>query len=366
VKAHFSSPWHSTVIAARVGSLVGVCFGVCFLTGLLSHFVQHPGGWFLWPAHPVWLYRVTQGVHVGTGLATIPLLLVKLWTVYPALFTAPPVRSALHGLERASVGVLVSSALFELVTGLQNIVHWYPWGFSFPPAHYAVAWVATGSILLHVAVKLPAVKEGWAGRLETSGGPSRRWLLAAALGGSAAVVLATAGQAVPGLRRVSVLAPRSGTGPQGLPVNKTATAAGVTHAATDPGWRLRISGPAGSHALSMNDLMAMPQHEVRLPIACVEGWSASALWRGVRVRDLAEAVGARPDAELRFTSLQAGGGYRVSELPARHVRSDESLVALHLNGETLDLDHGFPCRLIAPSRPGVLQTKWLASIEVLT
>ena len=34
--------------------------------------------------------------------------------------------------------------------------------------------------------------------------------------------------------------------------------------------------------------------------------------------------------------------------------------------EPLDLDHGYPCRVIAPNRPGVLQTKWVASLEVTT
>ena len=52
-------------------------------------------------------------------------------------------------------------------------------------------------------------------------------------------------------------------------------------------------------------------------------------------------------------------------LPARHARDAKTLIALKLNGETLDLDHGYPCRLIAPTRPGVLQTKWLTRIEVV-
>jgi DMSO/TMAO reductase YedYZ molybdopterin-dependent catalytic subunit len=42
-----------------------------------------------------------------------------------------------------------------------------------------------------------------------------------------------------------------------------------------------------------------------------------------------------------------------------------TLVALRLRGERLAIDHGYPARLIAPDRPGVLQTKWLARIEVL-
>ena len=36
-----------------------------------------------------------------------------------------------------------------------------------------------------------------------------------------------------------------------------------------------------------------------------------------------------------------------------------------LYGEVLDIDHGYPARIIAPGRPGVLQTKWLDRIEVL-
>ncbi len=47
------------------------------------------------------------------------------------------------------------------------------------------------------------------------------------------------------------------------------------------------------------------------------------------------------------------------------VASDLTLVALELNGRVLTLDHGFPARIIAPDRPGVLQTKWLSRIEVL-
>jgi DMSO/TMAO reductase YedYZ molybdopterin-dependent catalytic subunit len=48
-----------------------------------------------------------------------------------------------------------------------------------------------------------------------------------------------------------------------------------------------------------------------------------------------------------------------------HARDRMTLIALRVNGEPLHADHGYPCRLIAPSRPGVLQTKWLSRIEVI-
>ena len=44
---------------------------------------------------------------------------------------------------------------------------------------------------------------------------------------------------------------------------------------------------------------------------------------------------------------------------------DRTLLALALNGEPLALDHGYPARIIAPNRPGVLQTKWVTRLEVL-
>jgi DMSO/TMAO reductase YedYZ molybdopterin-dependent catalytic subunit len=363
---------HDERVAARLGLALGIAFGICFLTGLISHAIQQPPWWFTWPTRPVNLYRVTQGVHVITGIASIPLLLAKLATVYPRLFTWPPVRSAPHALERLSVLVLVGAAFFELITGLLNIAHWYPWGFFFPTAHYAVAWIAVGAIVVHIAVKLPVIRRALGDRVDgdddghdSADGPSRRLFLAGVGAGVVAVVVATAGATVPWLRRVSVLAVRTGEGPQGVPVNKSAVAAGVVDTASDPGFRLEVAGPDAVISLSLDDLRTMPQTTADLPIACVEGWSASATWRGVRVRDLVQRVGGSPDQDVRFVSLQESGLYGQSLLPALHARDDLSILALEINGEVLDLDHGYPCRLITASRPGVLQTKWVRRIEVV-
>ena len=87
---------------------LGICFGICFVTGLVSHYAQEPGQPVPFPTGPSWGYRVTQGLHVAAGTAAIPLLLVKLWTVYPRLFLRPPLggprRLAVDGLERVSIG----------------------------------------------------------------------------------------------------------------------------------------------------------------------------------------------------------------------------------------------------------------------
>jgi DMSO/TMAO reductase YedYZ molybdopterin-dependent catalytic subunit len=85
----------------------------------------------------------------------------------------------------------------------------------------------------------------------------------------------------------------------------------------------------------------------------------------VPVRDLLDLVGAPPDADVEVESLQRSGAYRLTELQHQFARDPLTLLALELNGDVLTVDHGFPCRIIAPDRPGVLQTKWVSRIEVL-
>lgn len=373
-EASFTSPLRHERLSARIGTWLGITFGLCFVTGLVSHWYYLPELPLLPPTRPLWGYRLTQGVHVLSGIAAIPLLLVKLWSVYPKLFAEVPFARrkelALHLLERASIAVLVASAIFQLVTGLANAAQWYPWSFSFRSTHYAVAWIAIGALLVHIAVKLPIIRAAWSEPLPepptSYDGPSRRTVLRTAVLASGVAVLAAAGNTVPWLRKVSVFAVRSGEGPQGVPINRSAQAAGVTTTARDPGFRLTLVHGERQVALTRDRLLSMRQRTHALPIACVEGWSAAATWTGVRLSELLDLVDAPHDARLRVTSLQTRGAFGVTELPASFARDDLTLLALQLHGEDLSIDHGYPCRLIAPNRPGVFQTKWVTRIEVLT
>ncbi len=361
----FTSRLHSQQVAARLGRWLGIAFAVCMLTGLWSHVVQHPASWFTVPASPGWLYRVTQGLHVTTGLAAVPLLLAKLFTVYPKLFTWPPVRDLRHGVERASLLLLVGGSVFQLVTGVMNVFHWYAFGFFFTTVHYWSAWTVIGAMVVHLGSKLSLTQQGLSKEgadLEPEGaGLTRRGFLTVTGVASGAVVVATVGQTFSPLGDVSVLAPRTpGDGPQRLPVNKTAAAARID--AT--GWRLTLVG-AITQVLAMDDLLALPQTTVDLPITCVEGWSAGATWTGVRLRDVLALVGADGHRPVRIGSLEASGRYRASVVTSSHSRDERTLLAVRLNGEVLAADHGYPLRLIAPNRPGVLQTKWVDHVEVL-
>ncbi|MEV4598509.1 molybdopterin-dependent oxidoreductase [Amycolatopsis sp. NPDC049253] len=385
----FKGGAHGERVTARIGALLGLAFLICFVTGLLSHLIQHPPGWFFWPSRPVWLYRLTQGAHVISGIAAIPLLLAKLWSVFPKLFERPLVKSLPHALERVSILVLSGSAFFELSSGLLNVAQNYPWNFYFPEVHYAVAWVAIGSVVVHVAVKLPIVRRALTRETvpaeqpattpeaQPEGQPAkkaakkpvygftRRGFLRTTWIATGVAVLSTAGATVPWLKDVSGLSWKTDKGLQKLPVNRTAVAARVTRTAVDPNWRLSVVTRGGTKQFTLADLRALPQVSADLPIACVEGWSQMASWRGISFPMLLRAVGAEPGAEVRVSSLDKTGLYGASTLPGEHTADDLTLLALELNGEVLDVDHGYPCRVIAPSRPGVLQTKWVEKLEVL-
>lgn len=196
----------------------------------------------------------------------------------------------------------------------------------------------------------------------------RRRVFLAGVGVSAAALVAlTAGQAFDVLAPVNLFAPRvKGQGPQALPVNRTAAQAGVTETARDTAWSLEVRGRGGLRRYTRDELAGLPLAEATLPIACVEGWNTMAHWRGVRLRDLLAEAGAARDSTIRLESLQRRGAYRATTMPPHVAWDPLTLVALEVNGGVLDLDHGYPARIIAPGRPGVLQTKWLATIEELS
>ncbi|WP_427885829.1 molybdopterin-dependent oxidoreductase [Kribbella sp. GL6] len=366
----FSSPLHHPRVATVIGRWLGTTVVVCFLTGLYSHFLQDTPSWLPVPSRPANLYRVTQGVHVISGTVAVPLLLAKLWTVYPKLFAKPDLNLA-KLIERLSILVLVSSMALELFIGFVNTLQWYPWPFPFRQTHYALAWIIVGALLVHLAVKLPLIRANWRRTPERrpeslpaeTTGLTRRGLFRTVAGAATLVGITTAGQSATPLGSVAVLAPRKpNIGPQGLPVNRTAEAAGVTGIGAD--WRFTVVGPR-QLSYSLDELRNLTQSRSALPIACVEGWSQGARWEGVRVRDLLELCGAPARSRVRVVSMEKGGFYGTSELPEEFAADPLTLLALRLNGVELALDHGFPARIIAPNRPGVLQTKWVHRLEVV-
>ncbi len=395
-------PWLTSVFASVL--LAGL--PVVIVTGLLSYaayeprfgqaFPAHPGllrlPYFSWPANPAWLYRLNQGVHVGLGLALIPVVLAKLWSVIPKLFTWPPARSLAQIAERVSLLLLVGGILFELVTGVLDIQYWYVFKFDFYTAHYYGAWVFSAAFVSHVALKLPVMVRSLRSRrfrdeLRTPladtrpepmdpdelvspapGTPtmSRRGALALVGGGSLAITAVTLGETLgDSVRPTALLSSRGrsyGSGPTDFQVNRTAATAQISPVAAGDAWRLTLRS-ATPVVLTRAQLLAMPQHTARLPIACVEGWSTVQTWRGVRLADLLAASGVRSLDRAVVRSLEKEGAFATAVLNRHQVLAADALLALTVNGVDLSPDHGYPARVIVPATPGVHNTKWVREIE---
>ena len=348
---------------------------------------------FDWPTSPSWLYRLNQGLHVGLGLVVIPVVLAKLWSVIPRLFAWPPSRSVAQVLERVTLLMLVGGILFEIVTGVLNIQYDYIFGFSFYTAHYFGAWVFIAGVRVPC---VPEAAENGArlrsrsmrsvlrtsvadtvpeppdpdGLVAADPDPptlSRRGALAVVGGGALLVAVFTAGQTLGGFTRgAALLLPRGrsyGKGPNDFQINRTAVAAGIDAAVAGAGGVCNCLGGPEPVTLDRAALVAMPRHTVELPIACVEGWSTTQTWTGVRLADLAAAAGHPHPGSAVVSSLERFGAFNHAILQNNQILNPDSLLAFQVNGADLSLDHGYPARIIVPALPGVHCTKWVSTIE---
>ncbi len=409
-RSPFRSPLRGPWLTSVLGMVLLAGLPLLFVTGLLSYAAYNPDlshvndqtpgkgllGLYLfpWPTHPYWLYRLTQGAHVTLGITLVPILLAKLWSVVPKLFTLPPVRSVGHALERLSLLMLVGGGLFEFATGVLNVQLDYLFPGSFYTLHFYGAWVFTGALSAHVALRMPQAVRALRSRdfraelrtptRRTRPEPpdgtglvatdpaqptmSRRGALGLAGLGSLVLFALTAGQSIGGrLRSTALLAPHgrdTGGGPGGFPVNKTALKAHVRPEETGENWRLTVRGNGRTVHLTLGRLQRLARHTSSLPIACVEGWSTeNQHWEGVRLRDLAALVGHDADPPGVFVeSVQLAGSFRAVALRANQVRDPRSLLALGVNGAPLTADHGYPARIIVPNAPGVMNTKWVRQL----
>ena len=239
IQRRFHSPLHSEWLAAVMGIVLGVSFSVCFLTGMVDYLAQHPPYWFHLPVRPINLFRVTEGgscpYRDNRHSAAACEVVGRLSRISPY----PPVRSVAHALERLSLVPLVGGALFELATGVANIAYWYsPMPFNFTTAHFYVAWITIGGLIVHIGAKLSLTREVVSGRHTDAAraslpsaevtvpvadppvgpGLSRRGFLVAVGGGAGVLLLTVAGETRGALAGPGHPCPSQPTiGPQRLP-----------------------------------------------------------------------------------------------------------------------------------------------------
>jgi DMSO/TMAO reductase YedYZ molybdopterin-dependent catalytic subunit len=128
-------------------------------------------------------------------------------------------------------------------------------------------------------------------------------------------------------------------------------------------WDFRVFGEVEEPLrLTWEELSALPAAEVTIDIHCVTRWSRfDAGFRGVHWRELAKVV--RPKPTARFVVAHAEQGF-TANVPLRALEEEDALLAYEADGEPLTPEHGWPLRLVIPSKYFWKSAKWLRALEL--
>jgi DMSO/TMAO reductase YedYZ molybdopterin-dependent catalytic subunit len=127
-------------------------------------------------------------------------------------------------------------------------------------------------------------------------------------------------------------------------------------------YRLDITGLVQvPQSLTYEQILKLPAVNKVFTLHCVEGWSETLLFEGVRLADLLKP--AKPKEGIMTVIFFAADGYSSSISYKDAVRLDVML-AYKINGKTLDAKRGFPLQLVAESKLGYKWVKWVSAIQL--
>jgi len=140
-------------------------------------------------------------------------------------------------------------------------------------------------------------------------------------------------------------------------------AMGVNH--VDPAqWKLQVTGLVENPlSYTYDEFQKLPMKSYAKTFNCVTSWSIEKpQWEGVPIKYLAEQ--AKPKPESKWVMFYCYDGY-TAPVPVEDALSEDSIVALKLNGKPLSAEQGFPARPFIPQLYGWKSAKWLGRIDFI-
>jgi DMSO/TMAO reductase YedYZ molybdopterin-dependent catalytic subunit len=128
-------------------------------------------------------------------------------------------------------------------------------------------------------------------------------------------------------------------------------------------WRLAVDGMAARPAsFSLAQLKSFPSRTQITEIACEEGWSYIAEWRGVPLVHVLGLVEALPQVRyVVYRSFQPDWWESIDMADALH---PQTLVAYGMNGGELPVGFGGPLRMRVPRQLGYKSVKYIARLTL--
>jgi DMSO/TMAO reductase YedYZ molybdopterin-dependent catalytic subunit len=126
-------------------------------------------------------------------------------------------------------------------------------------------------------------------------------------------------------------------------------------------YNLKISGLVENEkSYSYNEVLSHQSYEKVVTLNCVEGWSATILWKGILIKDLFDEAKSLPSAKTII--FHAYDGYTVT-YPVDYFNGKNILLAYNMNNITIPPERGYPFVLVAEDKWGYKWIKWITEIE---
>lgn len=133
-------------------------------------------------------------------------------------------------------------------------------------------------------------------------------------------------------------------------------------------WALTVKGQVNNpFSINYEQIKAMPSVEEYATLQCVSNkiggdLISTALWKGVRLKDILSKAQLRPGA--KYIAFRCYDGYDVG-IPLERGLLEGTILAYDMNLAPLTAEHGYPVRAIVPGLYGMMNPKWITEIEVV-
>ena len=129
-------------------------------------------------------------------------------------------------------------------------------------------------------------------------------------------------------------------------------------------WTFRVFGAVGSpFSLTWDEFRTLPRKTVTTDIHCVTRWSKlDTTWEGVPIQRILELAQLDPSASHVVAHSEQG---YTTNMPLTVLDDEDVLLAYTFDGRPLELEHGYPLRLLVPKRYFWKSAKWVRGLEFL-
>lgn len=123
-------------------------------------------------------------------------------------------------------------------------------------------------------------------------------------------------------------------------------------------WRIEIRGEVENEfELHLSDLYSLGLRTIKTSFHCVTGWSVDEVeFTGPLLRNIINR--AKPRESVEWIYIECLDKYSTI-IPIDEALSDDAIIAIEMNGKPLEIEHGYPARLVIPELYGWKSAKWV-------